>query len=238
MSKIKEFFLVLISSLLLFMMCNTKYNKALGDYVLEYIGIQSWSNGEMGLHLTVVYFGILFILSLFFVNYYLNKKGIGKRNAFFLFVLLIIVFNLGTNTYTKNLKANAEGLLAIGLEYKDSKIDYSYTNNEYKDFSVYFTLINYSSENKMFYVSIMSPGYEEKEVDTIRFYNVDGSEAMFTLGGHETREIKVLLEDYVIQGEKSFQNISVSGMIQELVLTDTDGNRVKLSEDFLGETLQ
>ncbi len=59
MSKIKGAFLVFISSLLLFMMCDTKYMKALGDYVLEYIGIQSWSNGEMGTHLTVVYFCII-----------------------------------------------------------------------------------------------------------------------------------------------------------------------------------
>jgi len=33
------------------MMCDTKYNKVLGDYVLEYMGLQLWSNREMGIHL-------------------------------------------------------------------------------------------------------------------------------------------------------------------------------------------
>ncbi len=143
-----------------------------------------------------------------------------------------------TNTYIKNVKANADGLLAIGFEYRESKIDYSYINNEYKDFSADFTLTNYSSEEKKFYVSIMSPEYEEKKVDAIRIYNSDGSKTIFTLRGHKTREIKILLEDYVIQGEKRFVDASVSGLIQELVVTDTDGNRVKLSKDFFGETVQ
>jgi len=33
-----------------YMMTDTMYLKAIGDYVLEMLGLPAWSNGDMGLH--------------------------------------------------------------------------------------------------------------------------------------------------------------------------------------------
>lgn len=69
-NKVKGVLSVFFMSLFFYMMITTKYTRALGDYILEYAGLKSWTGNNSGTHLTVIYFGILFIISLIFVKRY------------------------------------------------------------------------------------------------------------------------------------------------------------------------
>lgn len=63
--KVKGILSLIFMTLSFFMMMDTKYNKALGDYVVESIGLKSWSAIDTGFHLTIIYFGILFLIGIF-----------------------------------------------------------------------------------------------------------------------------------------------------------------------------
>ena len=92
-NKVKAALSIICMSSLFYMMVTTKYARALGDYVLEMLGLNSWTGDYDGVHLTVIYFGILFICSLFLVSKYaISNLNMRKRTIFLFFILLLTLF--------------------------------------------------------------------------------------------------------------------------------------------------
>ena len=114
--KIKGIIAILFLSISFYMMTTTMYTRALGDYVLEFIGLKSWSGELSGMHLTVIYFGILTIILLYVVlKYTVEKCGIRKRWVLLLVIVFINMFSFITNATAKNIKKNSNGLRTIGF---------------------------------------------------------------------------------------------------------------------------
>ncbi|ACV64110.1 hypothetical protein Dtox_3380 [Desulfofarcimen acetoxidans DSM 771] len=234
--KVKGGLLIFFMSVTFYMMLTTKYTHALGDYMLEFIGLKSWTGDYSGIHLTVIYFGVLFILSLFLVEKYAIKRfNIRGRSVFFISVVLMIVFSSITGVTVKHVKSNSAGLLSIGYNSSDSSINYRSEDNKLVEFTAKFKLTNYSNEKKTFYLCINNPFDREKRIEEISFYTFDGKRAIFQLEGNETKSFSLSLDRYDVVGGRELQNVSGRGVVQEIVLTDDKSNKVRLdSKNFFG----
>lgn len=228
-NKVKGVLSIFFMSITCYMMITTRYTHALGDYMLEFIGLKSWTGDYSGTHLTVIYFGILFIIGLFLVEKYalgvLNMRGI---NVFIIFVVLMIMFSSITGLTARNIKKNSSGLLAIGYNPRGSSLNCMSSDGNFIEFTAEFELTNYSNQKKTFHVIIDNPFYKEDGIEEIGFYTFDGKRAIFELDRKETKAFSLSLDDYNVVGEGGFQNGSGSGVISEIVLTNDKGNQVRL----------
>jgi hypothetical protein len=218
------------------MMITTKYAHALGDYILEFLGLKSWTGDYSGTHLTIMYFGILFIIGLFLVKKYaIEGLNLRRRSIFIIFVALMVVFSSITGMTARNIKKNSPGLLTIGYNSMGSRLDYKAEDKKFVEFAAEFELTNYSNEKKTFHLKIDNPFYREDGIDEINFYTFEGKQAIFELDSHETKSYLLSLDKYHIIGGREFQSGSGSGIIQEIVLMDDKGNKVRLdSNNFFG----
>jgi len=235
-NKVKGGLSIFLMSVTFYMMLTTKYTNALGDYLLEFIGLRSWTGDYSGTHLTVIYFGILFMISLFIVKKYaIYDLNISRRKVFIIFVALMIVFSSITGMVARNIKKNSTGLLTIGYNSSGSSMNYKSKDYKYVEFTAEFELTNYSNKKKTFYITIDSPFYREDGIEEITFYTYDGERAVFELLSNETKFFSLSLDDYNVVGGRVYQNGYGSGTIQEIVLSNDSGNKVKLdSKNFFG----
>ncbi|MEL7565701.1 MAG: hypothetical protein AAGU27_12540 [Dehalobacterium sp.] len=235
-NKVKGGLLIFLMSVTFYMMITTKYTHALGDYVLEFIGLKSWTGNFSGTHLTVIYFGILFMISLFLVEkYVIDDLNIRRKSVFFIFIALMIVFSSITGMTARNIKKNSSGLLAIGYNFRGSSMNYRSEDNRFSEFTAKFELTNYSNKKKNFYLSIDSPSYREDGIKEISFYTFAGTRAIFQLEGNETKSFFLSSNSYDIVGGRELQNGSGSGIIEEIILTNDKGKKVRLdSNNFFG----
>lgn len=234
--KVKGILSILFMSVTCYMMITTRYTHALGDYVLEFIGLKSWTGDYSGTHLTVFYFGILFIIGLFLVDKYtkrgLNIKG---RTVFIIFVALMFTFASITGMAARTIKTYSPGLLTIGYNSNGSSLNYNSDDKKFVKFKAEFELTNYSKEKQTFHIMIDNPFHREDNIEGINFYTSDGKLAIFELDSKETKSFSLSLNDYNIIGGQESQNGSGSGVLQEIVLTNDKGNRVRLDgNNFFG----
>jgi hypothetical protein len=229
-NKVKGILSILFISVTFYMMITTRYTHALGDYLLEFIGLKSWTGNYNGIHLTIFYFGILFILGLFLVQKYatsgLNIKG---RNLFIIFVVLILTFASITGMTARIIKKYSSGLLTIGYVPNSSSMNYKSDNKGLVEFTAEFKLTNYSGEKKTFHIIIDNPFYSE---DEINFYTFNGELAIFELDGKETKTFSLSLEDYNILSGYGSLNGSGIGVIREIVLSNDKDNKVRLYDNY------
>lgn len=70
-----------------------KNKGAYGDDILNFIGLQSWSNGDTGIHYTVFYSLIFFITSISLGYKYKKNLGakLGKTISLVISILIILV---------------------------------------------------------------------------------------------------------------------------------------------------
>lgn len=239
MQKFKGLMSIFITSLIFFMMLDTRYTYALGDYLLEAIGVKAWTGDHTGTHLTVVYFGIIFIVSILFIKKFAYEElGMRRRNIVLVFVLFITMLSLITDISARTIKSNSDGLLAVGFDANNSKISYSCMNEEYSFFIAEFELTNYSKDKKTFYISINNPFDREEGIDGIKFYYDNGVEASFELEGNETKKFELTSDEYIVKGGNRFQNGGGSGIVQEIILSNDSVNKVELKNNFLGIELK
>jgi hypothetical protein len=218
------------------MMITTPYTHALGDYILEFVGLKSWTGDYSGTHLTIFYFGLLFIIGLFLVEKYakngLNIKG---RTIFLIFVVLMFTFTSITSMTARTIKMYSSGLLTIGYNSNDSSLNYNSDDKKFVEFNAKFELTNYSKEKQTFHIIIDNPFYREDDIERINFYTFDGKLATFELDTRETKSFSLSLDDYNIVGDRRFQHGSGSGVVSEIVLTNDKGNKVRLDgNNFFG----
>jgi hypothetical protein len=223
--KAKGVFSIIYMSVSAYMMVTTKYSRALGDYVLEFIGLKSWTGDYSGTHLTIFYFGILFLVGLFLVKRYaivgLNMKG---RSIFIIFIVFILGFSSITGIAAKTIKRHSPGLLSIAYHPSNGNMKYRTENEKLVEFTAEFALTNYSKEKKTFHIAIDSDSSREAGIDEINFYNIDGKPASFYLEGNETKVFLLSLDDYIIVGG----NGSGSGIVEEIILYNNRDNCIRL----------
>lgn len=214
------------------MMLKTRYTRALGDYVLEFSGLKSWTNEYSGIHLTIFYFGTLTILGLYLVRkYVVIKLGIRRRNVILLFIAFITIFSFVTNITVVNMKKHSDGLKSVGFNSKNSRIEFQSREMEYTDFNAEIHMINYGDQGKEFYLTIVSPFHRRDGIMHIDIFTKDGNRAVFKLNSNETKIFRINLNEYKICGGNFLLNGGGNGIIQEVILTDTKGNSIRLNDD-------
>ncbi|MCM1989400.1 hypothetical protein [Oceanirhabdus seepicola] len=220
---------IFLMSALCFMMVTTKHHRALGDYVLESIGLKSWSGNYSGDHLTVIYFGVLFFISIFFVEKYaIGKLKLRRWDVFLVFVGCMIIFSAISKTTVRLIKENSAGLLSIGYKYENSSMNYRAEENELVEFTAKFTLTNYSKKKKTFYLSIDSPFDRHDGLGEISFYTFDGKPAVFELQGKETKTFILTLDDYKVLRSTGFYHSGHRGPVREVVLANEKGEKIRI----------
>ncbi len=242
--KIKAFLSMLFMSITFYMMLETKYVNALGDYLIEFIGLKSWTGDYTGVHLTIFYFMPLFIIGTILVKKYIvNDLKINWKIVVIIFIGLNTIFALSTGAIAKQIKGSSPGLLSIGLEDDEiNNMEYKFNNSRYIDFEAEIKLVNYSKEDKEFHLMIVNDYNKNHDIKLIRLYNLDGSKAVFKLEGKEEKIFSISLDEYIIKGgyinEKSYDAGAGSGVIVEVIILDDKGEEVKLDENnFFGVRL-
>ena len=238
-NKIKGIIAIFFLSISFYMMKTTTYTRALGDYVLEFIGLKSWSGEFRGMHLTVIYFGILTIVLLYVVlNFAVGKCGIRKRWVLLLVIVFINMFSFITNGVAKNIKRNSDGLGTIGLNSENSKMEYKSKDMQYTKFNAEIELVNYGDESKEFSMTIDDLYYKEDGIKDIDIFTKDGKKTVFKLEGNETEIFRINLDEYKILGGRVSQNGGGNGVIEDIILTDENNNKIKLDKNnFFGVEL-
>ncbi len=242
--RVKGILSLIFMTLSFFMMMDTKYNKALGDYVVEFIGLMSWSAIDTGVHLTIIYFGILFLIGIFFVNVNVvvgwNKR---KRVVLLYSVVLLSIYYFCISSIFILIKSNSDDLLTIGFENaNDSYFEYtSKDQNKIDYFKIKFELKNYSSKEKSFSIQIVNTYLEENNSGFLTIYTKDGDLAMFDLLPNEVKEFVLTSNTYNLKEEiNTYVNVnSFTGSIDRIILSDQYGNKVYLDNGkFFGITVK
>lgn len=235
--KRKGILLIIFLSISSFMMFSTAYIHALGDYFLQYIGLQAWTGefGEFtGFHLTILYFGTLSLLGLYLVDKYsINKYGFTRKKVFILFFVFLSIFTFVTNLTVVTIKKYSDGLFSIGFNSNNSKISYDYDGEKYTSFKGEIALKNYADEIRDFYITIISPfDTESKKGERIEVLSKEGNRALFRLNPGENRIFEITLDNFQFSQGSHSSISSGRGYIKNIILTDVDGKSIKLSDNY------
>jgi len=224
--KLSIFFLALT----FYMMIDTTYHRALGDYILEFFGLKAWTGIYGGFHLTIIYFGVLFFICLYFYRKYSEKiENISSLKKFIVFVLIVTSMALMSTSIAKFVKSHSDGLKSIAYVSEDNELEYRSIDNEIVYLNAYFTLENYSDVEQKFHISIDSPWSRKDNIPPIDIYNLKGEKAIFNLEGKEEKTFQINLEDYVIDGGRKNAVGGFKGVIDELTLYN-DYEKIYLKE--------
>lgn len=246
-NKWKAFLSIFVFALCLFMMIETKYRPALGDLVFESLGFKAWSNGSDGLHLTVLFFGVLSFISFHLVRQYAHLTFKMKSLSIFLSVIVLVTsFSLITNTTTQYIKSQSDGLNAVALiSHDNAKTINSYPqkNNknlntlqydtrafEVTDFEMGLTLKNYGKKEVSFFIEFEPLMFKDEPVENMQILNKNGSKAEFTLKPGTTQRFVITDEMYQITGGMRGEHSSYNLSINEVILTNSQGEMILLSD--------
>ncbi len=237
--KVKGALSIIFMSIIFFLEVETKHVPALGDYILDFFGIISLSEARSGVHLSVVYFGVLFLISIVLVaKYAINRLSMNRKTVFVIFIVLVISFSFITDATAQHIKRTSDGLLAIGYNSNQSMIECELKDQEIIDFEATFTLINYGKKKIDFFVSLDHPVFKEENVKRIEIFTQDGAHASFSLGAGESREFNINLEKYKISGGLRTGVGYYKTNVSEIVLSSSNGKVIMLSNDnFFGTVL-
>jgi hypothetical protein len=235
-------FLFLLS-ITFYLMIDTIYSYALGDYVLEFLKIKAWTGDHLGFHLTIVYFGVPFLILLYFARKYTKVIfGISKWKFFIAFVVCVTCVHWTASSVFISIKCNLEGLNTIGFDNEfnstnKNKMNYSMTDKVVSSFSTDFQLTNYSNEKREFYIYFDILSADDKEILQLYLYDLDSKPHKFTLQANESMPFNINPNDYMIKPNftSDYFDGSSSGYLSHLILYDDQGNKVRLDKyDFLG----
>jgi len=239
--KIKYKILILVISVTLLMMVSIEPIGAPGDYLLESIGLKSWSSEHSGFHLAIIYFGVPFILGLNLLGHYRKKLRISGWKTFLYSIIIISCLKYSIIEIAEYSKGKSEGLLTIGFDSNESTYRIE-KNQQYTKFNIQVKMTNYSSEKRIFKIAIDSRFRREENQDALHFVDSNGEDAIFVLEGKETRFIDISSENYSIVNEEldeSVNSMHSSGDVQELILESLEGDKVKItSEGFFGVVVE
>lgn len=225
-SKLRSYGPIIILSFIFYMMISTPHSRALGDIVLESFRLKSWTDGYIGTHLTVIYFGILFLIVYIIYKRFVNDEDNKKRKyKIMLFIASVTMFYLVHSAFVHMSMGNAEGLNTIAIAPDGNSYKYKIVDGELDEFECEFNLINYSRKTKYFTVE----GYIN-ELVRFEIYNKQDELIQFFLRGKGTENYRIDNENYNIKIyglDKHFSG-GGRGIIDSLILIDDEGNSTKI----------
>ncbi|MBH1942573.1 hypothetical protein I5677_16900 [Mobilitalea sibirica] len=224
--KLKLYVPIIILALLFYMMITTPHSRALGDILLEVIGLKAWTDGHDGMHLTVIYFGTLFLIILLRSNSSSAMKPNNKRkHKIIIFICTVITIYLVHSALIQNMMGNSVGLNSIAIAPSGNTYEYKIVEGEIEEFKFEFKLTNYSEEVKQF--SIV--GFNDN-IAGIEMYNKQREIVQFEIHGKETRIYKIDLGNYIIEvkGIGKIKNYASRGIINSLLLLNDNGNETEI----------
>ena len=217
-----------------YMMTDTMYLKAIGDYVLEMLGLPAWSNGDMGLHLTIFYFGIPFLVCFFWLLQRLGKQN-RKPVVFVVLILGVVILSFLTTQGVLLTKTVSDNLYALTYHDENAKVEYRVDGGVIKKFICQVTLTNHGSEPQQFELSIKGLRAFEEEDEILTILNEKGYPASFRLDGKESRTFVIEYPEYMPSVMLRYNNGGFSGTVQTILLTDAiTGKTYEFSERFQG----
>lgn len=230
-NKLKAIASLLLMATSLFVMIDTKHFNAVGDTLLKSVGIAPWTGDHTGIHMTVIYFGIVFLLSfplvrIFFMARY--KKSLS--HVLVILAILITGMTQMTEMTINRIKADSDGVYSIEYLEEGSYFEYSYDEGKLIDLVVLFTLKNHSQEDRDFKVSLDSNWMRNERDGYIKILNKDGSFATFNLHGKEEETFAMTLLNYNLSDNRVFTGRG-GGEIKNLIIEDAN-HRIKLSDDY------
>ncbi|TAH67134.1 MAG: hypothetical protein EWM47_09370 [Anaerolineaceae bacterium] len=225
-TKFKLYGPIILLALIFYMMLSTPHSRALGDIVLESIGMKSWTDGYTGTHLAVIYFGILFFIVFNVYSWYVNddvKKN--RLNKILLFIGSVTIIYLAHSTFVHMAVGNAEGLNTIAIAPSGNFYDYKIADGEIQEFEYEFELTNYSRDSKNFSIN----GYLN---NMIRFEVLDknGTMAKFNIREKGNVTYNINNENFIIKVYGIDKQFSAGGrgIIDSLILLDEESNPTKV----------
>ncbi len=234
-NKVKAIGSILLMAVSIILMKESPRYGALGDYLLEAMGIASWTSDNTGGHLTVIYLLVVLMFSIIFTRIYvIDHYKVKWSSALFYVIVLISLMSHVVDSVITNIKSDADGLQSIEYIDEGNVFEYKWRDGVLEDFVMVFTLKNYSDEDHDFLVTIDSRWMRGDGLDPIQILNKDGTVASFSLFEHQEKTFVITPYKYTYSGGKTFDNGGGNSSIQEVILT-SDDQEVKLSNnDFFG----
>lgn len=228
----KEIGLIGLMLMSFIMMFDTKYLRAPGDYLLGAIGLKAWTGHMSGIHLTVVYFGILFIVSLVLIEKHIVQTNIMKWKK------VCLLLGIGTCAYVvigstsvQLVMRNSDTITSIEYQSEIGHLDFQKEEDVFTDFKIDFKLYNYSKEERLFFIDIDSSWRREDGKPPIQIFDSNGERAVFYLSGEEERVFHLTEADYQLSDGRREGHYSSNGILDELILTDMEGRFIVLTHD-------
>lgn len=226
--KIKSYGLIIVLAIIFYLMLSTPHSRALGDIVLELIGLKAWTDGYNGMHLTVIYFGIIFfIVYMLYKRITIDESNKKIKHKLLLFICSVTILYLSHSAIVHMMMQNADGLSSIAITSSGNSYQYTIVNGELEEFECEFSLTNYSREAKHFSVA----GYINN-ITKFEIYNKQGELAKFYLHSKGSSIYKINNDNFEIKVNSiDMQQYSGgSGIIDSLILIDDNGNSTKIKK--------
>lgn len=202
---------------------------------------EPWSSENEGLHIGLIYFASICIIVLKSLKYYRLKINISKFRTFILFVVIVIILNVGILECYKITKSNSKGLFSIGFDKNTSSYNIS-QERENLEFDIQIKITNYSNNRKEFKLALDSNNCLENVQKPIYIFDRDGEESIFVLESRETKVIEINQNEYSIyidELDNAMNLWSCFGLIDSIILEDLEGVNVKItSEGYLGAVIE
>ena len=232
--KWKAFLSIFIFALSFFMLIETKYLPPLGDLALEGVGLKAWSNGDIGFHLTVLYFGFVAVISYIFVKRfaYMQMKMKGMTIVLIL-IALLTAFTYTTGAIAQYLKSQSDGLYAIALVRNDEANRAHYETRDFKvtDFEIDLKLKNYGKNEVTFFIEFEPFIFDEEPVENLKIVNKDGSKAEFILEPGKTHRFVITDDMYQLTGGMRSEHGSYGLSVNEVILSNNQSEVILLKDN-------
>lgn len=222
--------LIIFMSLLFFLILDTKHIQPVGALLLESLGLKAWSDGDSGFNLTLIYFGVPFLIAyLELRKQIIIQKRFKPLTAFLIFLVCVTMMNMATGFIVQRMKSGMDDLYTIAYIDESGSIKMDYYDQKLSTLNIEFALENYDDTTHTFSVSLNSKWFEEDRVAPIRILNKDGSTAMFTLQAGEKKQFVIDHENYDIEGGVIGENFGYTSFIEEIILSGEGVEAVKLT---------
>ena len=209
-------------SFLFYAITSTRHSRALGDIILESVGIPPWIDGTSGLHLTLVYglimIGIIFIIRNKFIDENYHLKGFKHFVVFVVIVSCIYFVHSGIVTMAISSVDDLNSIVLVD----DAQLSYKYKDEELSEFKLEFELRNYSNSSREFQLELNFP---DTRIGNINLVNEN--DLRYVLEAKESRLIIIKRDknnmslETEIDIESSF--VSAERQLENIVLVDRNG---------------
>ncbi len=233
---------VALAAVALFLLISTPYYPALGDLLLEKVGLRAWSHRDTGFHLTLLYCMVIICIGFMGMSEYLYKEYPKTYNKGIWIVLGVTALLVtGGNKYVEFSKSMQPGLKAIQFLYDKSKFEYEYEGEKVLKASGILEFKNYSKTSRSFYVKYIpddefSSQFSEKEL--IGYERRKESPKLIRVAPRSTSKIQVDFNKNKVLSNADKESRGCGTQSIQTVIIYNDQEQVKFTGDnFIGITV-